>query len=140
MTPATFYILNTKEPLVIPNAFNGCAFIYKKSEMANVANVQIELFDRLIEKGLKKMVEDFLFVDINNTKERYATLKKQAPIKQYILFGVKESEIGINFDIPLHQIVEIENVFFLKTVSPEVLEKDNSMKAAFWTQLQTVLK
>lgn len=136
----SFFVLNSKNKPVIPDNFNGAVFLYRKSEESKVAETQIELFNRLIEKGLKKDVNTFLFIDINQVHERFNSLRKRAAIKQFVLFGVKESEIGINFDIPLHQIKEMDNVAFLKTVAPEVLEKDNSNKAAFWSQLQLILK
>lgn len=52
----------------------------------------------------------------------------------------KESEVGINFDIPLYKLITIAAVEFLKVDAPEILEKDKNLKNQLWTQLQISFK
>lgn len=136
----SFFVLHNSTSISINSNYAGFVIFYKKSKDAAIDEMQSGLYSKLIENALKLKLENFLFIDINEQKERFSVLKKSTEIQKCFLFGVKESEVGINFDIPLYKLITIAAVEFLKVDAPEILEKDKNLKNQLWTQLQISFK
>ena len=79
-------------------------------------------------------------IDINSSKYRISSLRKKIPLKNCILFGVKESEIGLNVSLPTYQNRLITDIIFLKSDAPEDIENKATLKKALWEQLQLIFK
>jgi hypothetical protein len=116
--------------------FAGYVIFYRKSREEKIAQIQVNLMEKLILNGLKLNLDNFLFIDLNSNPLRISKLKKQIPLKKCFLFGVKESEIGINFDVNAYQLITVSGIQFLKADAPEILESDKNLKNKLWAQLQ----
>jgi hypothetical protein len=136
----SFYLLTPSGQIAASDQYAGYVIFYKKSVENPIAAIQESLFLKLIENGLKLKMEQFLFVDITNRQERISSLKKSIDIQKCFLFGVKEAEIGINFDIPLYSLITVGETEFLKADTPEVLEQEKQLKNQLWKQLQIAFK
>ncbi len=131
------YVLNTQSDLVVPDKFSGYIVFYKKSKEQHVADVQLGLFQKLIENGLKLSLSNFLLVDIFQYPVRISVLKKNLTFHKCFLFGVKENEVGLNFNLPLYKHIYFSEIDFIKSDAPEVLEQDKNLKNKLWIQLQS---
>jgi hypothetical protein len=131
-----FFVLSDGKQLTVPQAFEGYVIFFRKSKEENVAVTQMGLMQKLIENGLKLSLDSFLFVDLNQASLRISEIQKKMTIKKCFLFGVKESEIGINFDVNAYQLTTVSEIQFLKADAPEVLDSDKNLKNKLWTQLQ----
>ena len=60
-----FYILNTKNEIQIPEHYSGYIIYYSKSKESSVAEVQLDLFKKLIENGLNLKTDNFIFRNQN---------------------------------------------------------------------------
>lgn len=136
----SFFIINDNQQISIDAQFAGYVVFYKKSKEESVATIQDTLYTKLIENALKLKLAQFLFVDISTNTVRFSALKKVLDIHKCFLFGVKEHEIGVNFDLEPYRLTHVASVDFLKTDAPEVLENDKVLKNKLWTQLQISFK
>ena len=136
----SFFVLNKSQQISTTEHYAGYVIFYKKSEEESVAQIQTNLYTKLIENALKLKLDNFLFIDVSKQKERFSELKKSVAIEKCFLFGVNEKEVGINFDIPLYQLTTITSIEFLKVDAPEILEVDKKLKNLLWTQLQISFK
>ena len=135
-----FYVLTPSGKISVSEQYAGYVIFYKKSVENSIAAIQEGLFLKLIENGLKLKIEQFLFIDISTQPERISSLKKSIDIQKCFLFGVKESQVGINFDIPLYTLITVGETEFLKADTPEVLEQEKQLKNQLWKQLQISFK
>ncbi len=137
---ADFYILNSSAPdITINEHFQGYVIWYKKNKDTSIAEVQASLFSKLIVNALKLREDNFLLIDIYQPV-RLSELKKSIKMTKCFLFGVKESEIGINFDISSYKLTAVAGIEFLKVDAPEILEQDKGLKNKLWEQLQLSFK
>lgn len=136
----SFFVLNSTTSLSVSEQYAGCVIFYKKSKEADVAAIQANLFSKLIENALKLSLDNFLFIDISDRKERFSKIRKEMDVKKCFLFGVNEIEVGINFDIPSYELITISDIEFLKTDAAEVLEREKHLKNKLWVQLQISFK
>ncbi len=136
----SFFILNSSGKISTAENYAGFVIFYKKSKDVEIAEIQINLYLKLIENALKLKMENFLFIDVNEHKERFSSLRKSISIQKCFLFGVEESEIGINFKIPMYQLTQFSEIEFLKVDTPELLEQNKNMKNKLWVQLQISFK
>ena len=137
---STFFILNSSDETVLPDVKSDFVIFYKKSKEEAQANIQNELFSKLIINALKLKLEDFLFVDISKPFMRFAAIHKNITIKKCFLFGVSEKEVGINFDIPMYNLLSINDIDFIKADTAEKLEADKQLKSQLWNQLVLTFK
>ena len=136
----SFFVLNETSSLHIPDDFIGSVIFYAKSKNEQIASSQFILIQRLVENGLNLKLSQFILIDINSSKYRISSLRKKIPLKNCILFGVKESEIGLNVSLPTYQNRLITDIIFLKSYVPEDIENKATLKKALWEQLQLIFK
>lgn len=132
---ATYFIIGGEEKTEVDEMFSGYVVFYKKNVEASIAAIQRELFSKLIENALKLDLKQFLFIDTNFGKHRFASLVKNIEIQKCFLFGVDESEIGINSNIPMYHLVKLNNIDIIKADAPEILENDKQKKSKLWQEL-----
>ena len=135
-----FILNNAKEQIDISENFAGYVIFYKKNKDENVAAIQLNLFQKLIENALKISLENFLFVDLNAQKIRFSDCRKSLQVAKCFLFGVTESEIGLNIVLANYQLQTINDIEFLKIDSPEKVEQNTKLKTQLWQQLQISFK
>ena len=135
-----FFVLNNTSDFMVSDEFSGYVIFYRKSKVVDVAMIQENLFQKLIQNGLKLAMQNFLLEDVNEHKTRLSILQKKMEVTKCLLFDVKEIEVGINFDIPLYKLITLSGIEFLKADAPEVLEQNKNLKNKLWTQLQLSFK
>ncbi len=136
----SFFLLNSSSDISSNENYAGFVVFYAKSKDESIAEIQSNLFSKLIENALKLSLDNFLFIDVTLKKERFSIISKTISIKKCLMFGVNESQIGINFDVPLYKLVKVSNIDFLRVDTPEAIEKDKNLKNKLWQQLQTAFK
>lgn len=136
-----FFVLNnSNENIAVNENFAGYIIFFKKNKDDNIASIQLNLLIKLIENALKLSLDNFLFVDLNTQKVRLSELRKLIKVNKSFLFGVNESEIGINIAISNYQLNSIADIEFLKADALEIIEKNTKLKAQLWQQLQISFK
>ncbi|MDB5226106.1 MAG: hypothetical protein JWN78_299 [Bacteroidota bacterium] len=135
-----FFVLKNSGGILVPAEFAGYVVFYKKDKDAAIAEIQRSLLEKMICNGLKLKLENFLFIDISEQPVRLSELKKTLTLKKCFLFGVKENEIGINFDATPYKILNVSNIEFLKVDAPEILEQKKDLKNRLWEQIQLSFK
>lgn len=131
-----FYVLSAQAPVNTPENYKGYVIFFRKNKDAAIANVQLNLLHKLIQNALKMELGDFLFADLNEHPLRISVLLKNAAVLKCFLFGVEEKEAGINFDLPMYQLITVAGIEFLKADAPETLEHNKNLKNKLWSQLQ----
>ncbi len=133
----TFFVLNEHPTTHLSdNVDCSVVFFYKKSKDTSVAALQEDFFKRLIEKGLKQNIEQFLIVDIGEHKGRLLHYLQHSSIKVVVLYGVQEADLGMHLSLPLYQLVLFSSWKFIKADAPEVIDASNALKAKLWTPIQ----
>lgn len=136
-----FFVLNNNNNNVtVDENFAGYVVYFKKSKDEKVAEIQLNLLNKLIQNALKLSLTQFLFIDFNTQKIRLSALRKSMEINKCFMFGVNESEIGINIAISNYQLNSIADIEFLKVDAPEIIEKNTKLKTQLWQQLQISFK
>ena len=135
-----FFVLQNNDNITVKEEFSGFLVFYKKSKDEKTAEIQHNLFAKLIQNGLKLSLDNFLFIDFNDQKVRLTTIRKSFKIEKCFLFGINEAEIGINIVIPNNQFTTVADIEFLKTDSPEKLEENSVLKTKLWNQLKISYK
>lgn len=136
-----FFVLNhVNNEFNVEGDFAGYVIYYRKSTDIKVAEVQLNLLNKLIQNALKLTLSHFLFIDLNTQNIRLSVLRKTLDVNKCFLFGINESEIGINFNIPDYKIKTIAGIEFLKIDIPEKIEQDAKLKTQLWKQLQILFK
>lgn len=136
----SFFVLKNTSDITVSPEYSGYVVFYKKDKDPVVVEVQTGLLQKLIANGLKLKLENFLLVDVSEQSVRLSQLKKTLALKKCFLFGVKENEIGINFDISPYKLLKVSNIEFLKVDAPEVLEQKKDLKNRLWEQMQLAFK
>lgn len=131
----SYFVLSDNKPIVPDEQYSGYVLFYKKSTDAATASIQDNLFLKLIEQALKLNLNQFLWVDIAKNQTRFSTIIKNVSVQKCFLFGVSEKEIGLNIDLPLYQLKKIKDIEFIKSDTPEEMEKNKALKSQLWSQL-----
>ncbi len=131
----SYFVLSDNKPIVPDKQYSGYVLFYKKSTDAATASIQDNLFLKLIEQALKLNLNQFLWVDIAKNQTRFSTIIKNVSVQKCFLFGVSEKEIGLNIDLPLYQLKKIKDIEFIKSDTPEEMEKNKALKSQLWSQL-----
>lgn len=131
----SYFVLSDNKPIVSDEQYSGYVLFYKKSTDAATASIQDNLFLKLIEQALKLNLNQFLWVDIAKNQTRFSTIIKNVSVQKCFLFGVSEKEIGLNIDLPLYQLKKIKDIEFIKSDTPEEMEKNKALKSQLWSQL-----
>lgn len=136
----SFFLLNDENEIKVNENFAGYLIFYHKNQDPAVAEIQLNLFSKLIENGLKLKMDNFLVVDFSSNKNRLSTYIKKLNISKCFLFGVSQGEIGINVEIPMYNLTTVGTIEFLKADAPEKIETSKNLKSGLWTQLQLSFK
>ena len=96
---------------------------------------EMELLTKLV-TACKLSMEDIALVNFSFNKFNYQQFNDQFQPKKILIFGVKNAELELPFDIPYFQVQLFHQQYYLTAPSLTNFVNNTSLKKELWSSLQ----
>ena len=96
---------------------------------------EMELLTKLV-AACKLSIADLALVNFNSHKCNYKQFIDQFKPKKILIFGVKNAELELPFDIPHFQVQQFQQQLYLTAPSLTTFLNNTNLKKELWTSLQ----
>lgn len=96
---------------------------------------EMELLTRLV-SACKLSMADIALVNFSSNKSNYFQFNDQFQPKKLLIFGVKNTDLGLPFDIPNFQVQQFQQQLYLTAPSLKEFLNNTELKKQLWKTLQ----
>lgn len=96
---------------------------------------EMELLTKLV-SACKLSIADIALVNFSSNKYSYHQYNEQFQPKRILIFGVKNAELELPFDIPHFQVQQFQKQFYLTAPPLKEFLNNTALKKELWTRLQ----
>ncbi len=110
-------------------------FIVNDSTHKFLPDEEMELLTRLV-SACQLSLADIALVNFHSNKYNYQQYNDQFQPKKILIFGVKNANLELPFDIPHFQVQQFQQQFYLTAPSLNALLNNTALKKELWASLQ----
>ena len=96
---------------------------------------EMELLTKLV-SACKLSIADIALVNFCSNKSTYHEYIEQFQPQKILIFGVKNAELELPFDIPYFQVQQFQQQFYLSAPPLKEFLNNTALKKELWTRLQ----